>query len=648
MSIHCLTLERRLPRFAFALVAPLALVSPMAAQAQPAAAGGGAQTVTITGTPIVDRQDVDDFGSLSTVVGAGQVRDLGAVDLSSALRRTPGVQVSRFNPVGSFGGDEGGAVYLRGMGASRPGSEVKTYVDGLPFYSAVWNHALLDLLPVQGMERLVVLKGPQPQSFGNTFGAIDLQPRRGTQPGLSGDLRLSGGSFGTLVQQATLAGRWGSTEFSLAQGHAESDGHRDAAQGRLDNGLVRGSVGIGEHWRVGGLVLGADNQVSDPGEEGLPATRTGRFDTRGTLLGLSLEHRHALAQGRLQLHRSSGVGLWDNPSAAVTRSTFEISGLRWREQVQAWSGGELRLGLDVERTQGSVSFNGFTAFDGSSQRLSAPYLGLAHTFAVGGGWTVQPSAGVRLYRHNVYGEHQAPHAGLVLAHGDSLSLRLNASRGLSFPGLDAALLNAIVPPLAGAPDSWKALAPERMDHVELGLHWKPARDSSVDLAVFDDALKNRYVFAFPPAVAQPSFTNLGAYKVRGVELSWQQRWSAPWSSFVGATLLDSSLADLPYAPEHALALGLTWQQGAWRVSADAQAQAGMFTLNKARANATPNTARVGGFGVLNLRCAYALPLLGRGGEVYLALENLGDKRYAYRPGYTMAGRAGQVGLNLGF
>lgn len=31
------------------------------------------------------------------------------------------------NPVGSFSGNERGGVYIRGMGASRPRSEIKTY-----------------------------------------------------------------------------------------------------------------------------------------------------------------------------------------------------------------------------------------------------------------------------------------------------------------------------------------------------------------------------------------------------------------------------------------------------------------------------------------------------------------------------------------
>jgi len=602
--------------------------------------------VEITAPPIIESNRTDAFGSLATTVGEAQVRDLNAIDLSSALRRTPGVTVSRFNPVGSFGGDEGGAVHVRGLGASRPGSEVKTYVDGIPFYMGVWNHALLDLLPVGGMEHIAVYKGPQPQRFGNTFAAIDLTPRRPRQDGLAGHLQVAGGSFGTFVEQADLSLRSGDAELALVQGHARSDGHRAAADGRLDNLMASGTYRLGPNWQAGLLLLGADNLVSDPGVEGDASTRTGTFGTRGTLGALSLAHAHGDWQGRLQLYDNRGSSHWNNPTAAVVHSTFQLSGLRWRETLKPWAGAELVAGLDIDRMQGSVAFNGFTAFDGVSLRLTSPYLALAHTLAVGPGWTLTPSAGVRLYRHSILGNSTAPHAGLVLAQGDALALRLTAARGLNHPGLDAALLNAIVPPLAGAPDSWRTLQPEQMDHVELGARWAPARGMALDVALFHDDLKHRYLFAFPPVVAMPSLTNLGSYRVRGAEATWQQQWGPAWSSFAGLTLLSGSLDDLPYAPKRALAAGLTWRTGAWRVSADAQAQSQMAVLNRSRADGATNTAQVGGFTVVNLRAAHALPVLGPRGEVFVALENLGDRRYAYRPGYPMPGRSGQLGVRF--
>lgn len=63
--------------------------------------------------------------------------DLNVQDLSTALRRSPGVNISHYNPVGSFGGATGGAVFIRGMGSSRPGGEIKTLVDGIPMYMSI-------------------------------------------------------------------------------------------------------------------------------------------------------------------------------------------------------------------------------------------------------------------------------------------------------------------------------------------------------------------------------------------------------------------------------------------------------------------------------------------------------------------------------
>lgn len=195
---------------------------------------------SIVGTSVIDQNNVDSFGSLTTVVGQEQIRDLNALDLSSALRRTPGVVVSRFNPVGSFGGAEGGAVYIRGMGASRPGSEIKTYIDGVPFYMGVWGHPLLDLLPINAMQSITVYKGPQPQKFGNTFAAIDLTPKVAEQgDNHHGELQLTGGSFRTATEQASLIGREGNFDYLLAQGAAHSDGDRSDGDGRLNNGMAR-------------------------------------------------------------------------------------------------------------------------------------------------------------------------------------------------------------------------------------------------------------------------------------------------------------------------------------------------------------------------------------------------------------------------
>lgn len=596
--------------------------------------------VRVSASPIIEANEVDAFGSLTTSVSARQIEDLNAIDAAAALRRTPGVTISRFNPVGAFGGEEGGAVYVRGMGTSRPGSEIKTYIDGLPFYMGVWNHPLLDLLPVNGMARIDVHKGPQPQAFGNTFGAVNFTPKRAgaSQQGLQGDASVRVGSFDTRVLQADVLGRQGDLDYALALGHARSDGHRDHADGRLNNAMARVGYRINQAWSADVLLLAVDNRASDPGHALTGQGRGDRYETEAHMAALTVSHDHGWLQGTFQAYMNGGEGV-QKPGLA---SKFDMQGIRWREEATLWKGGKVVVGLDVDRIEGEVDPIGFNS---QSFRITSPMLAVSHTAELGQGWTVTPSAGVRHHGHNQFDSETAPHAGVVLARGEALAMRAQASRGVNYPGVDAEVLSTLIPPLAG---SWKKLSPETLDHLELGGTWRPTRVTTVDAALFRNRVKNRYVFAFPPAVSAPSFLNLGDYEVQGVELSVQHRFSDQLSVFGGYTHLDPDKSDLPYAPGDVLSLGVNWQTGPWRLSVDAQAQSGMTVLGQARANGAMNTQTVGGFTVANARLAYALPVLGPRGEVFAALENAFDKTYEFRSGYPMAGRGVQVGVKASF
>mgnify|MGYP005849730893 CR=1 FL=1 len=173
--------------------------------------------------PVIDGNRVDRFGKQVTAVSARQIEDLNAQDLPSALRRTPGVVISRHNPIGSFGGGAGGAVFIRGMGTERPGAGIQTLIDGVPVFVGVWTHPRMDLLSIDIVERMDVHKGAEPLRFGNmAFGAVNLIPKRQTEEGYSGRLRLAGGSYSTFFQTAEQGGRRGPLDWYLVQSYRTS------------------------------------------------------------------------------------------------------------------------------------------------------------------------------------------------------------------------------------------------------------------------------------------------------------------------------------------------------------------------------------------------------------------------------------------
>jgi|GEM_PF-5134714 len=66
------------------------------------------EEVTVVASPILEGESLTVFGSPRVTVTSRQIEDLGATDLASALRWVPGVTISRYNLVGSYGGGDGG------------------------------------------------------------------------------------------------------------------------------------------------------------------------------------------------------------------------------------------------------------------------------------------------------------------------------------------------------------------------------------------------------------------------------------------------------------------------------------------------------------------------------------------------------------
>lgn len=144
--------------------------------------------ITVTDNPILEGNEVDRSGSIVAKVSERQIDDLYAQDLSAALRRVPGVVISRYNIIGAFGGGDGGGIFIRGHGSGRPGAEIATMTDGVPRFVGIWTHPLLDPLSVDAIDGIEVYRSAQPVLFGNmSFGAVDMSSKRRSSAGRGGD-----------------------------------------------------------------------------------------------------------------------------------------------------------------------------------------------------------------------------------------------------------------------------------------------------------------------------------------------------------------------------------------------------------------------------------------------------------------------------
>ena len=73
--------------------------------------------------PIVESSSIEPTGRIDLVTEE-ILEAIQAGDLTSALRRVPGVTISRYNPVGAYGGSDGGGIFIRGHGSGRPGANI--------------------------------------------------------------------------------------------------------------------------------------------------------------------------------------------------------------------------------------------------------------------------------------------------------------------------------------------------------------------------------------------------------------------------------------------------------------------------------------------------------------------------------------------
>ncbi len=616
------------------------------------------EPVHVVAPPVIDENRTDAFAAQKTVVSREQMEDLNAQDLQTALRRTPGVTISRYNPVGSFGGATGGAVFIRGLGSSRPGAEIKTFVDGVPVYMSIWNHPLLDLLPIDPAQSVEVYKSPQPHLYGNAFGAVNLVPKTAPREGLETTLEGAYGSYETMVLRGEHGGGFSPFHYYVGGAYRRSDGHRDNADGALANAYARVGWDINSQWKAYAFTLWNDNYADDPGVKGAPASqRKGRYETRLCMLSAALTHEYEQASGFLKVYRSGGEGDWlDQPTstAGVRQDLFNdflFYGLKARERLSLWPGGEIVTGLDWDRTDGDyVAYftNGKKdVWEGHDFWIFSPYAAVSHTLGNPEGFSVTPSAGGRFYDHTDYNSRWAPHAGLIVGYRDT-ELHIGYARGVLYPGLDVVVFSQkVIPALK---ETWKDLDPELLDHFEIGVRHRWGRRLTVDVTAFRDKGSDRYVVV-PPPPPPPIYDNVEDYTLKGVEATATVYPTDRLAVFLGLSYLDPDPEDLPYTPEWTVSTGMNWRfLDRWTINLDAEYVESMTVLEQARRAGALNTAKVDSYFLLNARLSYRFPLpYGKAdGTVYVAVENILNEDYEYLPGYPMPGTNMMVGAKLMF
>ncbi len=619
----------------------------------------GMEGIVVVAPPVIEGNRVDRLGSQVTVITEKQIEDLNAQDLPSALRKTPGVVVSHHNPIGSFGGGEGGAVFIRGMGISRPGAEISVLVDGIPKFVSVWTHPLMDVLSVDIIDRMQVYKGAQPVLFGNmAFGAVDITTKRMREDGFFTSLETAGGSFNTWVEVAEHGGKIDAFDYYLVQSYRRSDGHRDNADGELQNYFGRIGCRFAPNWDASIVFNRTDNRSNDPGPADGSSPPDGTFKTNDYLTIATLTNHFDKAEGYVKLYSANGHIDWiDQYNTKTGRNDedtitdYDTYGIRTRETLRMWEGGEILLGMDLDFISGEVdvvSPPGATShFDRTTFRMFSPYFALSQLFGSKDGLYAIPSAGVRHINHSEFEDEPGPQVGIVVGYRNT-EIHASYARGINYPGIFAKANDELFMP---GNNRWAQLSAELVDHYEAGISHEVGDLVKMDLTFFHDDGKDRIVVATPPPFPA-TWTNLGSFTHQGVEATVTITPVRDLSLFAGATYLDSNPGDLPYAPEWSASFGLNYRfLRHFQASFDASYVDDHFVTSRSRTRNAVNVDRVDSYFLLNAKLTYDVMLPWAEGvhaQLFLAGENLTDTGYEQKKGYPMPGINGMGGIKVWF
>lgn len=604
-----------LTRQAAAVSLALAVISPTVL----AQASVPADTVVVTATRTPER--AIDVIADTTVITAEEIVRSGAGSVADILQRQRGIEITRNGPAGATT-----SVFLRGSNSN----QVVVLLDGVRIGSPTSGAAAWSAIPLASIDRIEVVYGPLSTLYGADAvgGVIQIFTRKGAgAPAVTA--AVGAGSNGTLQGDASIAGSTGGAQafnYAFSTGYEESDGFSSTRPGsssynpdedgyRRRNAAGRVSTAVAPGHEIGGQFLvsrlysqydsgaGSLDTHSDSELNTYSLFMTNQFlpNWRSTLQAARSEDKQddVATYGNSEIDTRQDEFSWQN-DIAIGQDTLQLLYAHRKEEVAS---------MDRSRITNSVA----AAY--SARR---------------GSHLVDVSA--RHDRSSVYGNNNTGAAGYGYDFGNGL--RATASIGTSFR---APTFNELYYPGYGLESN----KPEKGRNREVGLRYD-GNGYQLDATYFHNRLTDMIVSATPcpDGVARScaynvnealleGFSLAGSTRFMGVDLRGSLDWQDPRDETTGRQLARR-------AKRHA-SFGADYTVGALKAGAE-------WTLSGERFDNASNTARLGGYGLLNL---YSTWQFTPDWSLLVRVNNVADKNYELARNYGTSGRTWFASLRYG-
>lgn len=593
------------------------------------------EEITVTATRIATPQEKSP--TAITVITREEIAQSQQHMVADVLRAQPGVAVAATGQPGTVQG-----VFLRGAN----NNQTLVLVDGIRVNSPFNNQYDFSQLPVDNVERIEILHGPQSTLYGSEAagGVINIVTKRGTcLP--TGSLETGYGSFNTSITKGSFSDSLGQLSVAADGSYARSDNDRINSDYEQYHFGGHARYDFSDRFSATLLANYFHNNDGSPGDI-FTSDPTARLKTENALFGLVLNADPTdWWNAKLKLSRSDERGDYDQPAnvqnghegifstTMAERNQVDFQNVfKITEQHTVLVGGtfeDAAGNLSTQDTLYGPSVLKKTTIDTRSAYAQYDFSPIQRlTFTAGG----------RMDDSDSFGTHGTYRFGArATAPGTETIFRATLGTGFRAPSI-----SDLYYPFFSNPN----LKPEKSVGWDAGFE-QPLLQNKLRFGAtfFHNNFDNLIQYVGNPFFAPE---NVARARTFGVEsfVAWQMltnltaRASYTWTDTENL----STGAELVRRPEHSGSLNLNWQITP-KLDADASAQFIGMRTDVNYYTFPASTVALPFYTKLNLALRWQVQ---KHLEIFARAENLTDERYQEVFGYPALGRGFYGGLRLQF
>lgn len=527
-----------------------------------------------------------------------------------------------------------GGMSLRGVGGT-PTAGLLVLIDGHPQYMGLMGHPIADAYQSMLAERVEVVRGPASVLYGSNAmgGAINIVTRKQQIDGMKNDVRVSYGSYNTLISEVSNRIRSGKFSSIITGSYNRTDGHRKNMEFEQYGGYAKLGYEFNRLWSSHVDINLTHFNASNPGSTAIPILDNDSHITRG-MTSFSLENDYDKTSGAFKFfynwgrHKiNDGYQQGNEPLDYRFNSKDKMFGITWYQGVSLIEGNRITAGIDYQ-SFGGEAWNYFVS-DGHNEELSdkaeneiAGYIDLRQKL----GNILTFNAGLRFDHHSRTGSEWVPQVGLSAQLPRKISMKAVVSKGFRNPTIRELYMFKFANP---------DLDSERLWNYELSFS-QSIIDNSLRYGLNLFYINGDNIIQTVMLDSRPLNINSGKIENWGIELNGVYRIDQNWNVSVNYSWLNM---DNPVvaSPEHKLYANINYTRHKWNISTGLQYINGLYT------SISPDIKE--NFVLWNIQGSYQFC---EKANLFIKGENLLAQKYEINAGYQMPTATITGGINLNF